>query len=283
MNDNKINLKEKVTWKQNDQWIKAQVNYRKKDSKIIVEASALKTPNISSHVLVDLCGLNKYASVGKTILSMFGLMERRPIPLYQTVKGGIVEELANIYLNELYGGRYDIESFTLEQFKNTNFNQFPDQKPFSGALDKLIHGDIKLPVEIKSKEMREYEKIAVNGKYPKDQVIQGANQAYMYGAKNYMMLYGFLNNEISTLLKELTENDLWIWGQDYAKAIKDLEIRYEDIKFHHVILDYDERIIKAYRDKAQKIYNDFYTTRTIDRNLFKKEELTDIARYVKIE
>jgi len=283
MTNEKITLKNKLTWKQGDQWIKATVDYAKKDTKIIVKASALKTPNISSHVLVDLCGLNKYASVGKTILSMFGLMERTPIPLYQTVKGGIVEEFANTYLNTLYGGRYDIESFTLEQFKNTNFNQFPDQKPFSGALDKLIHGDIKLPVEIKSKEMREYQKIAVEKKYPKDQVVQGANQAYMYGAKNYMMLYGFLNEEISDLLKQLTENDLWIWGQDYAKAIKDLEIRYEDITFHHDILDYDERIIRAYREKAQKIYNDFYLSRTIDRNLFKKEELMDIARYAKIE
>lgn len=283
MNDNKITLKDKVVWKQNDQWINSKVSYEKKDDKIIVKTNSLKTPNISSHTLVDLCGLNKYASVGKTLLSMFGLMERNPIPLYQTVKGGIVEEFATIYLNELYGGRYDIESFTLEQFKKTNFNQFPDQLPFSGALDKLIHGDIKLPVEIKSKEMKEYEKIAVNKKYPKDQIVQGANQAYMYGAEKFMMLYGFLNEEISTLLKTLTENDLWIWGQDYAKAIEDLEIRYGDIIFHHEIMDYDERILKAYREKAQKIYNDFYTSRTIDRNLFKKEELIDIGRYIKIE
>lgn len=277
--EEKIILKDKVTWKQNDQWVNSKVDYEKKDDKILVHTKALKTPNISSHVLVDLCGLNKYASVGTTLLKMFGLAERTEIPLYQTVKGGIIEEFANRYLNELYGGRYDIESFTLEQFKN--FNQFPDQIPFSGALDKLIHGSTKLPVEIKSKEMREYNKIAVDRNYPKDQVIQGANQAYMYGAEKYMMLYGFLNEEISTYLKELTENGLWIWGKDYAKAIEELGLRYEDVVFHHEIMDYDARIIKAYREKAQKIYNDFYMNRTIDRSLFKKEELIDIMRYVK--
>jgi len=283
MNEEKLSLKNKVVWKQNDQWINSMVDYENKDNKIVVHTKALKTPNISSHVLVDLCGLNKYASVGKTLLTMFGLVERTPIPLYQTVKGGIVEEFANIYLNKLYGGRYDIESFTLEQFKKTNFNQFPDQIPFSGALDKLIHGSTKLPVEIKSKEFREYNKIAVNRNYPKDQIIQGANQAYMYGAEKFMMLYGFLSEEISDYLKKLTENDLWIWGQDYAKAIEDLGIRYDDITFHHEIMDYDPRIIKAYRDKAQKIYNDFYMSRSIDRNLFKKEELLDILRYIKNE
>lgn len=283
MEEEKIVLKDKLTWKQDNQWVKSSVSYENKGSKFYVNATALKTPNISSHVLVDLCGLNKYASVGKTILSMFGLIERKPIPKYQTVKGGIVEEFANIYLNKLYGGRYDIESFTLEQFNKTNFNQFPSQVPFSGALDKLIHGETKLPVEIKSKEMREYNKIAVNGNYPKDQVIQGANQAYMYGAEKFMMLYGFLSEEISEYLKTLTENDLWIWGDNYKQAIEDLELKYEDVTFHHKIMDYDPRIIKAYRDKAQKIYNDFYTNRTIDKSLFKKEEVIELSRYFKNE
>jgi hypothetical protein len=303
MSNEKIVLRNRITFKQDDQWVNSNVNYESKDNKIQIKTKALKTPNISSHTLVDLVGLNKYASVGKTLLTMFGLAERQPIPLYQTVKGQIVEEFATRYLDELYGGRYNIESFTLEQFKN--FNQFQDQLPFSGALDKLIHGDIKLPVEIKSKEMREYENIAVKRNYPKDQIIQGANQAYMYGAEKFMMLYGFLRPEISELLKDLTrtyiikktefdpagneigeveaEENLWSWGKDYAKAIKDLGLRYEDIIFHHEVMDYDPRIIKAYREKAQKIYDGFYMERKIDRSLFKKEELLDILSQIKNE
>jgi hypothetical protein len=281
MKEEKIVLKNKLAFKDNDKWYSSSVSYHMKDNRFHVKSDLFKTPNISSHVLVDLCGLNKYASVGKTLLSMFGFAERQEIPLYQTVKGGIVEEFANQYLEDLYGGRYKIESFTLEQFAQTRFNQFPDQLPFSGALDKLIHGEIKLPVEIKSKEIREYEKIAIDKQYPKDQVVQGANQAFMYGAEKYMMLYGFLSKEISEYLKEITENDLWIWGKDYAQAIKDLHLKYEDIKFHHDILDYDSRIIKAYREKAQKIYNEFFTSRMIDRSLFKKEELEEIKVFIK--
>jgi hypothetical protein len=302
MNNEKIILKNKITFKQDDQWVNSNVNYESKNNEIHIKTKALKTPNISSHTLVDLVGLNKYASVGKTLLTMFGLVEKNPIPLYQTVKGQIVEEFATQYLNELYGGRYNIESFVLEQFKN--FNQFQDQLPFSGALDKLIHGEIKLPVEIKSKEIREYENIAVKKNYPKDQIIQGANQAYMYGAEKFMMLYGFLKPEISDLLKNLTETytikkkvvdalgneqeieveeTLWSWGKDYSQAIKDLGLRYEDIIFHHEVMDYDTRIIKAYREKAQKIYDNFYMERKIDRFLFKKEELLDIMTQIKNE
>jgi len=302
MNNEKIILKNKITFKQDDQWVNSNVNYESKNNEIHVKTKALKTPNISSHTLVDLVGLNKYASVGKTLLTMFGLVEKNPIPLYQTIKGQIVEEFATQYLNELYGGRYNIESFVLEQFKN--FNQFQDQLPFSGALDKLIHGDVKLPVEIKSKEIREYENIAVKKNYPKDQIIQGANQAYMYGAEKFMMLYGFLKPEISDLLKSLTESytvkkkvvdalgneqeieveeTLWSWGKDYSQAIKDLGLRYEDIIFHHEVMDYDPRIIKAYREKAQKIYDNFYMERKIDRFLFKKEELLDIMTQIKNE
>ena len=302
MNNEKIILKNKITFKQDDQWVNSNVNYESKNNEIHVKTKALKTPNISSHTLVDLVGLNKYASVGKTLLTMFGLVEKNPIPLYQTIKGQIVEEFATQYLNELYGGRYNIESFVLEQFKN--FNQFQDQLPFSGALDKLIHGDVKLPVEIKSKEIREYENIAVKKNYPKDQIIQGANQAYMYGAEKFMMLYGFLKPEISDLLKNLTESyivkkkvvdalgneqeieveeTLWSWGKDYSQAIKDLGLRYEDIIFHHEVMDYDPRIIKAYREKAQKIYDNFYMERKIDRFLFKKEELLDIMTQIKNE
>jgi hypothetical protein len=302
MNNEKIILKNKITFKQDDQWVNSNVNYESKNNEIHVKTKALKTPNISSHTLVDLVGLNKYASVGKTLLTMFGLVEKNPIPLYQTIKGQIVEEFATQYLNELYGGRYNIESFVLEQFKN--FNQFQDQLPFSGALDKLIHGDFKLPVEIKSKEIREYENIAVKKNYPKDQIIQGANQAYMYGAEKFMMLYGFLKPEISDLLKSLTESytvkkkvvdalgneqeieveeTLWSWGKDYSQAIKDLGLRYEDIIFHHEVMDYDPRIIKAYREKAQKIYDNFYMERKIDRFLFKKEELLDIMTQIKNE
>lgn len=294
----KLKLKNKITWKENDEWVEQHSSYSLDRSTFTINIDKVKKPNISSHRLVDLCGLNKYASVGKTLLSMFGFLEKSEIPLYQSVKGGIAEEFATRYLDELYGGRYNIESFTLEQF--SGFNQFPHSKPFSGALDKLIHGDVKLPVEIKSKELREYNKIAIDGKYPKDQVMQGANQAFMFGADSFMMLYVFLKPEVSAYLQAITEEtpakrieiingkeveieykeSLWLWGDDYATAIKELGLKYDDFVFHHKIMTYDKRIINAYRERAQKIYDDFLNTRTLPRHAFKKEELEDLKEFI---
>lgn len=152
--------------------------------------------------------------------------------------------------------------------------------------------------------MREYTKIAVNRNYPKDQIVQGANQAFMYGADKFMMLYGFLTPQLSELLKSIcettmvkktikdalgneqeveVEENLWVWGDDYAQAVIDLGIRYEDVIFHHEVMDYDKRIIQAYRNKAQKIYNEFYTNKSLDRSMFKKEELLDIMGQIKNE
>ena len=298
--DKSLTLKRTVSWKEKDEWVNANVDYEMKNNQVIVHPDKFKTPNISSHVLVNLCGLNRFATVGSTLLSTFGLLERKPIPLYQSIKGNIVEEFATRYLEELYGGRYNIESFTLEQF--SGYNQFPEQKPFSGALDKLIKGDVILPVEIKSKEMKDHKKIAIDGKYPKDQLIQGANQAYMYGAEKFMMLYGFLSKDISDILKDIcksyttikrqknalgmweeveVEETLWIWGKDYAQAIEDLGLEYEDIVFHHEVMDFDPTVIENYRRKAKEIYDDFAETGIIDRYKFNKDELLDIMKQVK--
>lgn len=295
----KLKLKKKIAWQENNEWRRTTAAYELDKSSLIVHSKMIKMPNISSHTLVDLCGLNRYASVGKTVLSMFGFLEKQDIPLYQAIKGGIAEEFASQFLDEIYGGRYDIESFTLEQF--AGYNQFPQSKPFSGALDKLIHGDIKLPVEIKSKEMKDYQKIAIEKKYPKDQVVQGANQAYMFGADKFMMLYVFLKPEISEYLQAITKSfpvektkedengniityteqeTLWSWGKDYEQAVKDLGIKYEHFVFHYEIMDYDKRIIQAYRERAQKIYNAFLTTRTLPRHMFKKEEIDDFREFV---
>lgn len=298
MND-KLELKEITNINIDSEWVNVKNTFTLDKSGLKISNDMFRSPNISSHTLVDLCGLNKYASKGKTLLSMFGLIERKDIPLYQMIKGGIVEVLANKYLDDLYGGRYNIESFELEQFEN--YNQFPNFKPFTGALDKVIHLPTILPVEIKSKEMRAYEQIATNLRYPPAEIVQGANQAFMYGADRFMMLYGFLTPELSEYLKEVTktfteevvvtdaignqkvefrDTSLWIWGKDYEQAVKDLNITFDDVIFHHEIMPYDERLIKAYRDRAVKIYDEFKKTGFIPSKDFKKEELSQLKEFL---
>ena len=204
---------------------------------VYYKSEYIKQPKISSHTLVDLLDFNKFSRPGKTILNIFGLTKKSPIDPYQTYKGGIVEIFAKRFLLKEYGADADIEAFTVSQFKDSNMNQFPEAAPFSGVLDIMMHMPIKLPVEVKSKEMKEYERIVKHGMYPKDQLVQGANQAVLAGVDKYMMLWGFISEDLSKLLKTIAKEDLWLWEENYEQAIIDLELSEDDVKFHYKIFE----------------------------------------------
>lgn len=287
-------LKDKLKILDDGKWKSDQIKLRLDKDYLYYDSSLIKTPRISSHALVDLLGFNKYASPGKTLLNMFGLIKKSEIDPYQEYKGGIAEVFAKRYLQKKYGSQVDVESFTVSQF--TNFNQFPEEEPFSGVLDLMLHfkNSSKMTVEVKSKEMREYEKIAQMQIYPKEQMVQGANQAILAKTERYMMLWIFISPALSKLLKKLAEKhkvyktildetgvektfeleeDLWIWGKDFDKAVEDLEITENDMLFHAKEFDVDPRMVKAYREKALQLYNEFYMNRRIDKKLFQRDEL----------
>ena len=297
-----LNLKKKINVKDDTgKWLSDNLRLRVENNHLIYESSVIRKPKISSHTLIDLVGLNKYSSPGKTVLSMFGLLEKTPIEKYQTYKGGISEIFAKEYLRKKYNGQADIESFTVSQFPD--FNQFPEAAPFSGVLDLMMHKPLKMSVEVKSKEMREYERIAEHGIFPRDQVAQGANQAVLAGTTRYMMLWVFLKPRASKLLKELSavhtyertveengvltkvtaEEDSWIWGEDFGRAAAELGLKDTDFKYFAKEFDVDIRLVNAYREKALKLYNEFLINRRVERKLFSTKELKSISDFIKTD
>ena len=230
----------------------------------------VKKPNISSHTLVDMLNFNKWTSAGKTILKNFGLIKKTPFDKYYSYRGGIAEEFAKKHLLKKYGAQADIEAFTLSQFKN--MNQFPESAPFSGVLDLFMHQPERMPIEVKSKAMKDYEWIALKNVYPKDECVQGANQAMLIGTDKYMMIWVFISPTASDLLRSITDEDLWLWKEDYALAIQELGLTKDDFKFHSKIFPMDLRMMKAYREKALDRYNDFYYERRVKRDLFDSDE-----------
>lgn len=279
-----MKLKDNVKWKVGSRWMSANPKYKADKMFLKIETNAMKVPNISSHALVDLCGLNPWSSPGKALLSSFGFLEKEDIDPYQTLKGGLVEHFADEYLKSLYGDRLDLESFTLSQF--ANFNQFPDQPPFSGALDKLLKAPVKLPIEIKSKEMKAWEDIVTFQEWPKDHLVQGMNQAYFVGASRFMMLYGFLTDEASLLLRKLVDEGLTreLFGSDtysinYKEMAETFGFTYDMFKFAHKIFEVNVEEIEGYRRKALDLYNNFFETRQISKSLFKPAELAELERY----
>lgn len=231
--------------------------------------------------------MNKWQSVGNTLLSMYGVVQRSSIDPYQTRKGGIAEVFAGKYLRDLYGPMADIESFTVSQFKD--YNQFPEAAPFSGVLDLLMHSPEKMTIEVKSKEMREYERIADHGMFPREQVMQGANQAILAGTTKYMMLWVFLTPALSTLLKGISEEfefegkmiDSWMWDEDFEQAVIDLNITMDDFKFCAKEFDADIRLVNAYRQKALDLTEEFVNHRRINKRLFTADERRIIKNFIK--
>lgn len=279
-----MRFKSVVRWKANDRWCSANPSYEMDNLYFRVKTEAMRMPNISSHVLVDLCGLNKWSSPGKTLLTSFGFLEREAIDPYQTLKGGLVEHFADQYLRELYGERIDLESYTVSQF--ANFNQFPDNPPFSGALDKFLKAPVKLPIEIKSKEMKAWDEIVTFQQWPKDHMVQGMNQAYFVGASRFMMLYGFLTDEASLLLRKMVDQGLVteIFGTDtnnidYKEMALTFGFNYDMFKFAHKIFEVNNEEVEGYRNKALDMYNKFFETRQIPKSYFKPDEISILEKF----
>ena len=296
-----LEIREQLKFLEDNKWYSDKIKLHLDNNYLYYDTKIIKTPKISSHTLVDLLGFNSYSSPGKTLMNMFGLLAKTKIEPYQEVKGGIAEVFAKRYLQKKYKHAIDIESFTVSQFKDTGMNQFPEAAPFSGVLDLMLHfrDTTRMTVEVKSKEMKDYDLIAKMNQFPKEQVVQGANQAILAGTTRYLMLWIFLTPALSKLLKALTkmkaqtkklvdsngnervvdyEDNLWIWGYDFERAVDELEITEDHFLFYSKEFEADPRMIGAYREKALKLYNDFYINRRIERKLFNRDEISELKK-----
>lgn len=274
-----LKFNSEVVRKVGDEWKRTPVGFTEDRDYIYITSDIIANPNISSHTLVNLVGLNKFSSIGKQLLSSFGFLERSPIPPYQQHKGGIIEYFTDQYLAEVYGDTLKLESFELDQFEN--YNQFPDEAPFTGALDKYIHIPVKLPIEVKSKEMKDYNWIVEQGNWPIEQLTQGANQAVLAGADKYMMVYGFIKPGTSKYLQAIFKEDMWIFGNDYARAVEALGLKYDMFEFAHKIFDADRRKIIKYREQALTSVLEVHTHKRIPKKYFKANELSAIKSKIK--
>lgn len=196
---------------QNDkgQWESVKNELTTDDAYIYLQHKRLKNPNISSHVMVDLMGENPYMTPGKALIQAFGLLEYSSIDPYYTHRGGVIEVLAEAYLRKVLYPSYElvIENYELADFPG--YNQFPNEKPFSGVLDKAIVQPFRLPLEIKSKEMKDYSWIVGKGKYPEAEVTQGQHLADLWKASQVMMLWGFIDTKLQKYLKGVTEAEIF--------------------------------------------------------------------------
>lgn len=257
---------------------------------IYLQHSKLRNPNISSHVLVDLMGKNPYTTPGKALLQAFGLLEYVAIDPYYTVRGGVVEVLAEEYIKKVLYPSLDlkVQSYELTDFKG--YNQFPQHAPFSGVLDKAILEPFKLPIEIKSKEMKDYKWIVEKGKHPENEVIQGMQLSDLWGTDKVLMIWGFIDLKLQRYLKDVINAGIveefkkMQYGElhtNYEALTEALGLTYKDVTWEFQIYDVNKQELDNYRTHSLGIYNEVITERRIPRKWFSHSELEDLDEFIK--
>ena len=145
---------------------------------------------ITGHSFVDLSGFNPYTKRGDTILSLVGIRKEEVDKKY-LYRGEIAEQLVrNIYEKKL--GK-KIVWYDEKTKKDNYYDFFPTFLQCGGIPDIEIPSENTL-VEVKSKSMKDYEKIKTNGS-----LVYELYQALYYGyLRNYdkiTMFYVFFDEE----------------------------------------------------------------------------------------
>lgn len=290
--------KEKDKYKK---WKKIRVELDMDKDFVYLKSQKLRKPNISSHTFVSLTGKDNFNSVGATLLKILGQVEKESINIYHKLKGGIVEHFTTRYLKELFkeykGIDVNISSYEVEDFQN--YNQFNDDKPFTGVLDKYIE-DYDIPVEIKSKEyiskrskgdFNVYNWIVEKGNFPENEVYQGKFLANMSKKDKVVMVWGFvseiLSNKIKSIINE-EKNEIpkeyYTSGNrvDFKKIIDDLDIKYEEITFHSELYKVDNEEIEKMKQQCKDLILETWVQKKIPLSLFSDDDLKVIKESIPV-
>lgn len=189
---------------------------------------------ITGHSLVEICGLNKYKKCGDVVLQLLKFYEPKIDEKYR-FRGNNAEQLARIYYTKRLG--FEIKFYTEEELKDCYYDVFQDDDNFGGVPDIEIPSQDFL-VEVKSKSMKDYQEIAINGKLPLDEVYQGMYYAYKRNLPKFRMFYVFYDVE--------TENILFSGGKPTT---------YQNVKIFEKEFDVDREDIEGKMNFALSYYN----------------------------
>ena len=202
---------------------------------------------VSSTVFASLIGINKWQSVGLTVLDFLGITRPLPIDPFYMKRGEIAENLTVKYLTSKLIDKYpqhEIMYFKLSDFPN--YDQFPNNKYFSGVTDIIVKKnknitkndtlekrlDNVLIFEVKSKSKSNYDSIITNELYPEHEIAQGQFLAMLNQKSIVLLVWVFFDeaceNKIkldydNTLINTLNYNDVIIKIKEFKFNIDDLQ------------------------------------------------------------
>lgn len=153
----------------------------------------------------SLIDLDPYNKRGDMVLQIFKVVPKDEFDPFYKWRGDSAEEYVMI---NLYNSYPDLKWYgAMENLKN-NYDMFEENKDFGGVLDFTYTKKIsKLPcsLEIKSKNIKNYEKILKNGP-DKVHIAQASLGAYLAKMNDYDILYVFFTDEQEQRIRQAKES-----------------------------------------------------------------------------
>ena len=200
----------------------------RKNNLLIFERKKITGTNIA-----DLAGLNKFKPKGDAMLSLLGYV-KEPFDPFYTARGEIAEKLALQSLT-----KRGFNCVVYDKFK-CNFDNFPDNPNFGGLIDIEIPSENTL-YEIKSKNIKDYEKISTYGDALQEE--QAMHYAWLRGYPTAHIMWIFFDDNHE---KQIKDNQKLTNLKNLKMFEKELVIDYPyQEKIHNDALNYYNRVLST--------------------------------------
>lgn len=147
---------------------------------------------ITGTTIADLAGMNKFKPKGDCVLSMLGLV-KEPFDEFYTKRGAIAESLAKRSLE-----RRNHKCVVYDKFA-VHFDNFPEDPWFGGLIDIELPEE-KTLYEIKSKNIKDYDKISQFGDACQEE--QAMHYGYLRGYEEVHIMWIFFDDISESEIRE---------------------------------------------------------------------------------
>lgn len=205
---------------------------------------------IYSRNFPSLIGKNEYNSSGREALGVLNLLEKESIDPFYTLRGDVAERFVYEKVKDFFGKKYGLGNVEVKLFDNKDYT-YGDMwnydketkkgnKDFGGRMDigvKVTMNDgtkRAFIIEVKSKSMKDYDKIAVQKNYPESETYQGIFLANMGNQSQVTMFWVFFTEAQEEELKSKVKS----WQENQGVNL-DLSFGYNDVKYHNALIEFN--------------------------------------------
>jgi len=257
-----------------------------------IEYSKCFAKKIYSRNFPSLIGKNEYNSEGREALGILNLLEKADeIDPFYMLRGEVAErfvaDVVKVFFEKKYGnGNVEVIVFANTQFTygdqwNYDKETGKGNKEFGGRMDigiKVKTADGKVLafiIEVKSKSMKDHEKIAVKKQYPESETYQGIFLANMGNQSQVTMFWVFFTEKQEEELRSKLDE----WLKDKSK-LPELSFGFKDVKYHSDLIKFDRKEIWQDMLVARKNIERMAKEKRIPLFMFKDKDMNIIQQHI---